>query len=224
MVNCPICLNNIENSNVNTPCGHKFCYNCFVTHFTSGNSYSRNCPVCRSELCSESTQLIPINQQIIQSPSIVTFFDLPLAYFDMNTPHRYNSTTTPEPTPIPSQSSQPTSTEPTQPISTEPTQPTQPTPTESSHTTPTEPTQPTNYGYRYNSIFYNTLQHMNGVDQWTINILRDWVSQDNDSYTDQDTETEHDEYYDDPDDDPDDDTDDDPDDDTDDDPDYDLLI
>ena len=174
MVNCPICLNNIENSNVNTPCGHKFCYNCFVTHFTSGNSYSRNCPVCRSELCSESTQLIPINQQTIQSPSIVTFFDLPLAYFDMNTPHRYNSATTPEPTPIPSQ--------PTEPTSTEPSQPTEPTPI------PSQPTEPTNYGYRYNDIFYNTLQHMNGVDQWTIHILRDWISQnqDNDSYTDQD--------------------------------------
>ena len=178
MVNCPICLSNIENSNVNTPCGHNFCYNCFVTHFTSGNSYSRNCPVCRSELCNESRQLIPINQQTIQSPPMITFLDLPLAYFDMNTLNRYNySVASTQPTPIPSA-----------PI------PESIPSTPSTPSTPTQPTAstPTNYGYRYNGIFYNTLQHMNAVDQWTINFLRDWVHQDNESGTDQDTETDQD--------------------------------
>lgn len=49
IINCPICVEQIENPIKNcctTPCGHTFHSSCLFKHFT----YKNTCPICRHEL------------------------------------------------------------------------------------------------------------------------------------------------------------------------------
>jgi len=56
MTECPICLEiiNTDDASVITPCKHKFCYKCFITHFNNDSVYSKKCPACRTNLLTNS--------------------------------------------------------------------------------------------------------------------------------------------------------------------------
>lgn len=43
---CPVCMEKIEGSSSSTPCGHKFCTDCFVKSVLRKNS----CPMCRAKI------------------------------------------------------------------------------------------------------------------------------------------------------------------------------
>ena len=47
---CPICFEAIDGGAVKTKCGHTFCFDCFMEHFSADKSNSNNCPLCRGEL------------------------------------------------------------------------------------------------------------------------------------------------------------------------------
>jgi len=51
---CTICLTNLRELNkVTTKCGHHFCVDCFLFHYTSENPGSGICPMCRAKLLEE---------------------------------------------------------------------------------------------------------------------------------------------------------------------------
>ena len=48
---CMICYTYLKELNkVTTKCGHHYCVDCFLLHFTSSNPSSKSCPVCRANL------------------------------------------------------------------------------------------------------------------------------------------------------------------------------
>lgn len=48
MIDCPICLNCIGNTNIYvTKCGHVFHGTCIIKWMTNNN----NCPICRAKIC-----------------------------------------------------------------------------------------------------------------------------------------------------------------------------
>jgi hypothetical protein len=48
---CTICYTNLRELNkVTTKCGHHYCIDCFVAHFTSKQASSGDCPMCRAQL------------------------------------------------------------------------------------------------------------------------------------------------------------------------------
>lgn len=48
---CTICYNELKDLNkVTTKCGHHFCVDCFLSHYTSNQGMSGKCPMCRTEL------------------------------------------------------------------------------------------------------------------------------------------------------------------------------
>jgi len=46
---CPVCMEKIEGISSSTPCGHKFCTDCFVKSVLRKNS----CPMCRAKIIDE---------------------------------------------------------------------------------------------------------------------------------------------------------------------------
>ena len=54
---CTICYTDLKELNkVTTKCGHHYCIDCFLHHFTSGNPSSKNCPMCRADLLEVKTE------------------------------------------------------------------------------------------------------------------------------------------------------------------------
>jgi len=48
---CMICYTYLKELNkVTTKCGHHYCVDCFLLHFTSSNPSSKSCPICRAKL------------------------------------------------------------------------------------------------------------------------------------------------------------------------------
>ena len=47
---CPVCMEKIEGSSSSTPCGHKFCTDCFVKSVLRKNS----CPMCRAKIVDDN--------------------------------------------------------------------------------------------------------------------------------------------------------------------------
>ena len=57
---CTICYNDLKDLNkATTKCGHHFCIDCFVSHYTSQQSMSGKCPMCRAELLDEQRPIAP---------------------------------------------------------------------------------------------------------------------------------------------------------------------
>lgn len=51
MYECTVCYTDLKILNkVTTKCGHHYCIDCFLGHYTSNNPSAKNCPMCRATL------------------------------------------------------------------------------------------------------------------------------------------------------------------------------
>lgn len=62
---CTICYRQMKELNkVTTKCGHHFCIDCFLSHYTSNQGMSKKCPMCRANLVeSEHVQPSSVPEQ-----------------------------------------------------------------------------------------------------------------------------------------------------------------
>ena len=74
---CPICYRNISKikNNIITPCGHSFCFKCFM----KWNEENESCPYCRKRIAKKQTRIEYIEienvveQEIIVEQEIVVY-------------------------------------------------------------------------------------------------------------------------------------------------------
>jgi hypothetical protein len=61
---CTICLMDLRELNkVTTKCGHHFCIDCFLAHYSSNQSSAKNCPMCRDEILEPEPEPQPEPEQ-----------------------------------------------------------------------------------------------------------------------------------------------------------------
>lgn len=61
---CTICYADLKELNkVTTKCGHHYCVDCLLHHFTSSNPSSKSCPMCRADLL-EKKMPTPMQQPV----------------------------------------------------------------------------------------------------------------------------------------------------------------
>lgn len=64
---CTICYTDLRELNkVTTKCGHHFCVDCFLAHYTSNHASSSDCPMCRAGLIESKEQPVtPADNEVL---------------------------------------------------------------------------------------------------------------------------------------------------------------